>query len=119
MPVYLEAEGSFPYVLECDRDKPDPKPTFFLKVLNGRKRRELSALAERLQSVTTATEAIDVSEEIAKKIIVGWKDVGTVMFNQESIFDVIDVPESREMLFACLAGNQLSLADKKKLESQT
>lgn len=118
MPVFLEGTGSFPYVLESDKDKPDPKPTFLLRVLNGRKRRELSEDTERLQAVTSASEAIGISEQIAKKIVTGWENMG-VAFDESKIFDVIDVPESRELLFACLSGNCLSSEDKKKLESPT
>lgn len=123
MPLVLEPDSHYEYVLENDKAKPKEKqPTFIFKYLNSRKARELAKLSDKFQKDDAPDDAaMDAVYEAIKIALVGWRNMAwpdgkELEFNPEILDEILTLSESIELLYA--AGDQFpTFEDKKKLDS--
>jgi hypothetical protein len=123
MPVVLEPDSQYDYVLDCDKSKPKEKqPTFVFKYLSSRKWREVANLSDSFDKDDSGETAINAVFEAIKKTLTGWRnmigpDGDKIEFNADKLEDIVTPAEAMELLRAAVS--QMPTAeDKKKLDSQ-
>lgn len=127
MPLVLEPDSTYEYVLSNDAGKPKEKqPTFIFKYLSSRKWRELARLSDKFDKDTAGDEgdaAMDAVFEAIKMALVGWRnmtwpDGKEVEFDPDKLEDILMPDEAIELMQAAVS--QLPTAeDKKKLDSRS
>ena len=122
MPLVLEPDSHYDYVLGCDADKPkENQPTFVFRYLSSRKWREIASLSDSFDKNEAGAAAIDTVFEAIKKTLIGWRNMAgpdgkEIDFDVEKIEDLVTAAESLELLRAAVS--QVPTAkDKKKFDS--
>lgn len=116
MPVSGDPNDTVPYVLELDRSKPDPKPTFYFRFLSARQR------------VNVAKELVAANES-ASKAEDGWLDKLVAVINTGlasranvvtgNVDDVCSIAELWELGDAVLLAPRMEEADRKKRSAES
>ena len=121
MPLALEPGITFEVVLESDKKKPDPKPTFVFKYLSGREFRQVGKVQEKFQKAKETDAVVDALFEAVAVGLVDWFGMiepGTgaeIPFKTDDLERILTIPEANELLEKKIS--QLpSDEDKKKLE---
>jgi hypothetical protein len=124
MPLVLEPDSHYDYVLDCDKSKPKEKqPTFIFRYLSSRKWREVAQLSDSFDKDDSGEAAIDAVFKAIKKTLAGWRDMNgpdgeEIEFNADKLEDIVTPAEAMELLRAAVS--QMPTAeDKKKLDSQS
>lgn len=113
MPRALDPDARFPLILKSDRDKPEPRPTFWARYLSGREWIELSnAKDPEEHKLASWYNALRMT-------IVDWqhlrdKDGNTIRFAPAMFENVLDPGEARELVELCVAGQQPDATEKKE-----
>ena len=122
MPLVLEPNRTFPVVLEIDENKPDPKPTFYFRYLNGREWREVAELSDRMFAATSGAEAIDKVYESLAKGLTGWENMvdpttgELIPFDVKDLDRIVTLTEAHELMEK-FRNQGIGADDKKKSES--
>jgi len=117
MPVFLEPDQMFPIVLERDKAKPaESRPTFFAKSQSMRGQRKVADTVDRLTEQDVSTKQLfDEIVETLSMVLVGWENMGRP-YAKESIEDVVDYLEARELLRLVMFNQHVTLEEKKSFE---
>ena len=117
MPVFLEPDQKFPIVLERDKDKPaESRPTFFAKSQSMRGQRRVADTLDRLREKDVSTKQLfDEIVETLGAVLVGWSNMG-IPYAKESIENVIDYFEARELLQLVMFNQHVTSEEKKSSE---
>jgi len=112
MPRALDPNARFPIVLKSDRNRPEPRPTFWARYLTGR---EWIALSE---AQNTGEHKLASWYNVLRLCVVDWQHVtdaagNEIRFAPASFENILDPGEARELVEACAAGQQPD-ADEKK-----
>ena len=104
MPLALEPGLTFDVVLESDKQKPKPKPTFVFKYLSGREFRKVGRIQEEFERSETTDQIVDCLFEGVAVGLVGWSGIIDPATGIEIPFDVADldriltITEANELL---------------------
>lgn len=110
MPRALDPTARFPIVLKSDQGKPAPRPTFWARYLTGR---------EWLELANNAGESAIASWYNALRLaVVHWENIvdaagQPVAFAPAMFENILDPGEAKELVEACIAGQQPSTDEKK------
>lgn len=124
MPLVLEPDSTYEYVLSCDKSKPEEKqPTFIFKYLSSRKWREVAKLSDTFDKDDSGETAIDAVFEAIKKTLTGWKNMNEpngqeIKFDAGKLEDIVTPSEAMELLRAAVS-QMPTVDDKKKFDSQS
>ena len=122
MPLVLEPDSTYEYVLTNDAGKPKEKqPTFIFRYLSSRKWREVADLSDSFDKDDSGNAAMDAVFEAIKKTLAGWRnmtepDGRPVDFDIEKLEDIVTPGEAMELLRAAVS-QMPTVDDKKKLDS--
>ncbi len=110
MPRALDPTARFPIVLKSDQSQPQPRPTFWARYLTGREWIELSNNAGQ--------DALESWYNALRLAIVHWENVrdhngDPIPYAPATFENILDPGEARELVLACIAGQQPN-ADEKK-----
>jgi hypothetical protein len=106
----LDPNARFPIVLASDQEKPEPRPTFWARYLTGR---------EWIELTNNAGESAIASWYNALRLaIVHWEhladaDGRPIPFAPAMFENILDPGEARELVEACIAGQQPDTHEKK------
>ena len=117
MPVFLEPDQKFPIVLERDKAKPaESRPTFYAKSQSMRGQRRVADTLDRLSEKDISNKQLfdDIIETLSV-VLVGWSNMGRP-YAKESIEDVIDYFEARELLRLVAYNQHVTTEEKKSSE---
>jgi len=122
MPLTLEPNATYEYILESDRDKPTPQPVFVFRFVTCREWRDLVALEDVFDAGTTAIEKLSAMLAAVKTSLVSWRHVTTtdgvtIDYDPERLEDIVTQVEASELMRAALRNQQPTEQDKKKSES--
>lgn len=117
MPIAVDPESLFPFVLESDKGKPSP-PTFLLKPLTVREFRKAVAVDADVQAAATTDAAITIIMDGIRLGLRGWRNVTDsdgkpIDYSPEALEDVIEISEAKELMRAVQDAGAL-LAEAKK-----
>lgn len=116
MPRFLEAGGTFDYVLLTDRQL-TPAPTFKLKVLSKRDSRTLKEVRQKYLKTDDQLAKDDVLSEATRLVVKGWENM-PVLFCESELENLTEL-ECWELINAATLEAVLSPEDRKKFESQS
>lgn len=114
MPRFLEAEGTFPHVLESDKGK-ENAPEFLLAVLSKRDSKNLRKLTRQYFDEKDIDRRDELLTEAMAIVLKGWKNI-PIEFNADNVEKLTEL-ECLELVSAATLGTYLSAEDKKKSES--
>ena len=124
MPIALEPDSKYDYVLSSDASKPkDKQPTFVFKYLSARKWKELAACSDSFEKDDSGEKAMDAVFEAIKKSLIGWRnmigpDGKEIGFDIDKLEDIVTPAEAMELMQAAVTQTP-SIEDKKKSDSQS
>jgi hypothetical protein len=124
MPLVLEPDSTYEYVLSCDAHKPkEEQPTFIFKYLSSRKWREVAKLSDTFDKDDAGNAAIDAVFEAIQKTLAGWRNMiepngKEIEFDAKKLEDIVTPAEAMELLRASVS-QMPTVEDKKKLDSQS
>jgi hypothetical protein len=100
MPIFLEPDQRFPIVLDSDKDKPgETRPTFFAKSQSMRGQRKIASVLDRMfESGVTPNELFDEALDVLSSVLVGWSNMGGVVFGREGLEEVLSYAEARDLM---------------------
>jgi len=128
MPLVLEPNATYEYVLDCDKEKPaDKQPTFIFKYLSSREWKTAAKLSDKFDKKLDSAKdgeigdvAVDAVFEAIKIPLTGWRnmtmpDGREIEFAAEKLEDILTPSEAMELMRAAI--DQLpSAKDKKKFD---
>jgi len=127
MPRALDPKQKFKYVLKSDQDKPaNEQPAFFLRTLSGRKWREAAAINKALEAAKEGSDfepILDQMYGLLRLGVRGWENMvdpdteQPIPYDPASLDLLLDPAEAGELMEAIVAGQEVSLADKKNSDS--
>lgn len=121
MPIAVDPNSTYDYVLEGDRDKEKP-PSFTVKYLVCSKWKEVAMLHDEFKAADGVGEQLDAAAKTIKIALAGWKNMpnfegtGMMDYNPDVILDLLTLTELTELMRAILH-QSIEPDDKKKLES--
>jgi hypothetical protein len=121
MPIVLDVEQKYSYVLEGDRKKDQP-PKFVFRYSSSREFEKLAALGERIDSKElTTSEAIDGLFRSIGNVMTGWsnmtgRDGEAIEFDALKLKDILNIDEANELLTAVMNQQRPSDEDLGKSE---
>ena len=119
MPIGLDPQATFNYILESDRGK-EKAPTFKIRFLTGRQWRTISQVEKDLQAATDGTEVLDHSLKIINIAVIGWEnmmngDGKKITFGSMAFDEILTISEIMELMHTSI--RQIpTIEDKKKLD---
>lgn len=120
MPRLLSPQSRTPVVLESDADAPPPRPTFYVRLLNGAEYPEFAEDYERLwKPDQKAREVTELRYDLARRGLVGWEHLRDPDSGQPIPFDpalleqIVDPWEVLEIINAIYTGGRLTTDEKK------
>lgn len=112
MPILCDPNSTFPVWLKSDEDK-SPRPTFLVRCQSMRGQMNICATIDKLADETTTTaELFEETLQRLSEVVVGWKDM-PIPFSKESIGELLNYAEARELLRSVLYASQLGPDEKK------
>jgi len=99
MPIALDPDQTFKYVLESDRGKENP-PAFRFRYLTSREWKQLTRLNDALIESADGADAMGKVEDAVRVALVGWENMGDHGYDPDKLEDIINPAEGRELLFA-------------------
>ena len=121
MPIVLDVEQDYSYILEGDRKKDKP-PRFVFRYSTSREFEKLAALGERIDNKElTTSEAIDGLFRSIGNVMIGWSDMSgrdgkEIEFDTSKLKDILNIDEANELLTAVMNQQRPSDEDLGKLE---
>ena len=113
MPISLEPDKPFAIVLDCDADKPaELRPTFFARSQTMRGHLQICEALEAYAN-KTAAELFDTTCEMLSKVLCGWQNMGSHVFGQTDLRDLLTIAEARELLRKVAYNAHITLEEKK------
>jgi len=110
--LFLEPNQRFPIVLDCDKDKPaESRPTFFCKSQSGRGMIRIAEFLDAERNGNLSETFQQFSEEILEHCV-GWENV-PYEFNAESLIQVMNYFEMRELLRKIMLNQHVTPEEKK------
>lgn len=107
MPIAMDKDGIFEYVLATDRKKPKAsRPTFCFRPQTMRQWQQLCRETDKIDDdKITGVEAIDLLCNMISKSMSSWKNMTDVAgkvirFNKKRLADIISMPEAHELIEA-------------------
>jgi len=127
MPIALEPGGVFRVVLESDKSKPKSKqPYFEFRYLSGREWKEFIQKQAKIKKAKDGIAALDRMLGLLAIGLVNWENMidpetkKTIKFNIKEMDRLLTMSEAAELLVKSQnQGIELSMSDKKKLDSQS
>jgi hypothetical protein len=122
MPLILEPESTFEYVLDYDKAKPkDKQPTFIFKFLSSRKWKEIAGLSDIFDKGESGEAAVDVVFKAIRGSLTGWRnmknpDGSEITFDADLLDDIVTPAEAVELMQAAVS--QMPTAEDKKNPSR-
>jgi hypothetical protein len=120
MPLFLEPGQKYPIVLDIDADKPrESQPTFFAKSQSMRGQQRIGEVLDMWgdNPDLTLSELFDATLEVLDGVVVGWKNMGDVVFSIDAMKDILNYSEARELLRKVMYNQHITPDEKKSLES--
>lgn len=119
MPLFLEPDQQFPIVLDSDADKPkDVRPTFFAKSQSMRGQQRIGEVLDMWTTTPdlTLADLFNATIDVLRGVIVGWKNMGGIAFDHESLRDLLTYNEARELLRKVMYNQHITADEKKSSE---
>jgi hypothetical protein len=119
MPVFLEPDQTFDVCLDVDANKPvETRPTFFAKSQTMRGQLKILEVVDRLFSENPPPPEDLFAEtcDMLLSVLYGWKNMGGFEFSRESLYDVLQYTEARELLRKIAYNQKMSPEQKKSSE---
>jgi len=119
MPLFLEPGQKYPIVLDIDADKPrESQPTFFAKSQSMRGQQRIGEVLDMWgdNPDLTLSELFDATLEVLDGVVVGWKNMGDVVFSIDAMKDILNYSEARELLRKVMYNQHITPDEKKSLE---
>jgi hypothetical protein len=114
MPLFLEPDQRFPIVLDSDKDKPkETRPTFFAKSHSMRSQRKLSEQIDAAFESGDVNAIYDANSKLLFENLVDWQNMGGYSLSLESIQEVLNFQEVRELLRKITSNQHLGPEEKK------
>lgn len=124
MPRALEPNQRFSVVLDFDKAKPeDQQPRFWFRALSLRDYRALYSKVEALEESENTDQAYQRMMECLSFGLVGWENMvdpqtgEEIAFDIDTLPDIVDPFETRELVYAMAHQNRVSVEDKKNSAS--
>lgn len=120
MPLFLEPGQKYPIVLDSDMSKPEgERPTFFAQSQSMRGQQRIGEVLDLWteQPDISLASLFDRTIEVLGDVIVGWSNMGGREFGADSMRDVINYNEARELLRKAMYNQHLTAEEKKSSES--
>lgn len=124
MPLATHPNATYEVVLSTDSKLPKEKqPVFVFRYLSITDWEEVTKLNDKSSRSTDSKELIDMTFEIIKKTLCGWRNMkmpsGQKMsFNFKRLKSMVTLQEATELMQAGVS-QRPSLGDKKKLDSRS
>ena len=124
MPLILEPDSHYDYVLDCDAGKPKEKqPTFIFRYLSCRKWKEVAGLSDSFDEDDSGEDAIDAVFEAINRSLTGWRNMSgpdgkEIEFDAGKLEDIVTPSEAMDLLKAAVS-QMPTVDDKKKFDSQS
>ncbi len=124
MPLTLEPNATYEYILETDRKKPEnERPAFICRLLPGCEWRKLAKLTDAHDEAKSVAEKLDTCYAAIEMGLVDWKNMVTtdgapIPFDGKKADEILTMAESLDLMQAILDQNKTEL-DKKKSELQS
>lgn len=112
MPLKLNPNSSFEYVLKSDQDK-KKKPTFYIKVLTASELEKFQSIEGKMEACQNDAERLPLLEEMLADNVTGWTNMGGHEYGKTKFVDLLTVPEIEEMIEAITSFGQLDDDDLK------
>jgi len=115
MPISLEPNKRFDVVLDSDIDKPSgQKPTFHCASQTMRGHLAiLETLDKWFEDGVTPAQLFDATIAELNRVIVGWSAMGSHVFGQTDLRDVLTYEEAREVLRKVAYNVHMTIEEKK------
>ena len=120
MPLFLEPGQKYPIVLDVDADKPkESQPTFFAKSQSMRGQQKIGEVLDLWSNSPDITlrELFDATLDVLDGVVIGWQNMGSIEFSIDSMKDVLNYSEARELLRKVMYNQHITPDEKKSLES--
>ena len=104
MPIAMDKDARFPFVLETDRVKETEVPTFYFSALTMRDWRKLNQRAQAIDQCPNVDAALDEMCSIIGSNLVGWEFMTNpatgkpMAFKKKKLGDLITMNEGWELL---------------------
>jgi hypothetical protein len=121
MPLFLEPGQQYPIVLDIDAGKPkESQPTFFAKSQSMRGQQKIGEVLDLWSNSPdiSLADLFDATIAVLDGVVVGWKNMGSVEFSTDSMKDVLNYSEARELLRKVMYNQHITPDEKKSLESR-
>lgn len=114
MPLSLEPSKRCAICLRSDKDKPaEVRPTFYVRSLSMRDAADLSAKYDEIRADKSVKKLFDSSCELFRQYLLGWENMGPMIFGETPIEDFVTYGEVNELILATMANNHISDEEKK------
>lgn len=112
MPLALDPNATWKFVLPTDRDKPEP-PAFVFRHLTGRQWVALDARLRELGEMDRGADGFTAQLDEIRRHLAGWENMGRP-YAPADLDEIVSGPgEAWSVLFGILGGSGVSQADRK------
>jgi hypothetical protein len=121
MPIALEPGQQYPIVLDSDAVKPkESQPTFFAKSQPMRGQLKVGQVLDLYTDSPDITieDLFSKTIDVLSEVLTGWKNMSGVDYSKETLADVLNYTEARELLRKVMHNQYLNHEEKKSLEQQ-
>lgn len=103
MPIAMDKDVKFSYVLETDKAKPaETRPTFYFSALTMRNWQKMNQRARDIKQIKSVDEALNELCSMIADHLVGWDNMmlggKVVRFNKKRLADLITMQEGWELI---------------------
>ena len=116
MPLFLEPDQKYPIVLDSDQAKPpESQPTFFAKSQSMRGQERVGKVLDLWTDTPdiTIAELFESTVGLLGEILVGWKNMGDLVFSVDEVRNVLTYTEARELLRKVMYNQHITALEKK------
>ena len=105
MPIALDPNQTFKYVLKSDREKENP-PTFEFRYLTGRQWRQYAEFFDRLPECQSGTEASQKIFDQVRDALRGWSSMSDIAYDPDKLEDITTLDEAKELIEGIMRGGK-------------
>jgi len=118
MPLFLEPDQRYPVVLDIDADKPkEQRPTFWAKSQSMRGQQKIGEVLDLWnKDEVSLAELFDRTIDVLSGVIIDWSNMGGMEYSSETMRDILNYSEARELLRKVMYNQHMTADEKKSLE---
>lgn len=114
MPKSLEPGVLHEIVLDSDANKPkDQQPTFLVPALSMRDQTRLESEMDTSLDYVSTEALFNATCDLLTRYVKGWKNMGSFVFGEADLRDLLSHGEARELLRKILANQHTTHEEKK------